>query len=116
MQISFSSRVFDIHIPTGPLHALTVTAADTFGGAVTEYTCRLLVGADGANSSVRTSFEAAQPGSGWDMVVSHSPSGGLHYKVCYNLHDPVAMFQAQAGALKCRPVVQVSDVLIYQVL
>jgi 2-polyprenyl-6-methoxyphenol hydroxylase-like FAD-dependent oxidoreductase len=85
MQVEFGVRVVDVLIPQATGQPLGVVVASPqeqgMNNVQRQYNCRLLVGADGASSVVRDALLQAQPGTGWEMVETPSPSAGLQIKV-----------------------------------
>lgn len=78
-------KIVDVLIPQAPGQPLGVIVASVQGQHAStdrkQYNCRLLVGADGANSAVRHALMHAHPGTGWEMKAKHSASTGLQFKV-----------------------------------
>lgn len=112
--VEFSTKVVDIMIPQAPGQPLgVVTAPCGEGGAAGEQRqlhCKLMVGADGANSRVREALQRAQPGQGWDREEKPSASSGLHFRVrtpCGHRLRPTAARRrssADTGATLCLQV------------
>jgi 2-polyprenyl-6-methoxyphenol hydroxylase-like FAD-dependent oxidoreductase len=85
VQVQFGSKVDSIKFPQKQGEQIVISASseaqDGHPAKIETFTCRLLIAADGANSTVRTSLERAQPDAGWGMEVYPSDAGGLAYKV-----------------------------------
>lgn len=88
VQVDFSCKVVDVLLPGAPGQPLGVVVEQTVGHNGSSATqlrtlhCRLLVGADGANSRVRAALCKQQPGAGWDLDKRFSPAAGLQFQVC----------------------------------
>jgi 2-polyprenyl-6-methoxyphenol hydroxylase-like FAD-dependent oxidoreductase len=90
VQVQFRTRVESIHFPEKEGQSVVVTTSTTGQDGepskAERFTCRLLIAADGANSTVRNALQKAQPGAGWEMEVYPSDAGGLAYKVWCSLN------------------------------
>ena len=92
LQVHFSASVTNVSIPAqaGDVLVATVTtggataragSATTATPSISHVSCRLLVGADGANSAVQRSMQAAQPGQGWERKMWECHTGTQCWKV-----------------------------------
>lgn len=98
LQVRFSARVVNIALPSNDAaQAITVSTASAKGDLIdnagsasvaqaAHLTCRLLVGADGYASCVRSALSSCQPDAGWKHQEARSPSGGLAWKVRERTH------------------------------
>ena len=108
--VQFSTKVVDILVPQAPGQPLgVVTASCGEGGgdeARQQLNCKLMVGADGANSCVREALERSQPGQGWHREEKASASSGLLFRVrtnaAHSCSDRLACrtFRIQARVLR----------------
>lgn len=97
MQVIYNSRVDSIELPTdlaakpvdvviAPAHGSTPTESNKSAVLTTlraprQISCNLLIGADGAASTVRQALREQHGAPEWEMRVRPSPSGDVHWKV-----------------------------------
>ena len=88
-------------VTTGGTTARAGSAATASPSNISHVSCRLLVGADGANSAVQRAMQTAQPGQGWERKVWECHTGTQCWKVRAHApqqrnFDPFTMRQCAA--------------------
>ena len=97
IQVVMGARVTGVAIPASNAPAIVTATVRGMDGTedTVKYTGRLIVGADGANSTVRQALQHAQPGTGWEMRKRRSDSAGIAWKV-RSLHACVCFLWGSA--------------------